>query len=290
MQGDSLGLKTIHCLNCLALLCVAGLCPAQQVFRTHDGEGAFDVLTRAASITDLDGDGVDDYVLGAPGVDAGGMIYVVSGATGSEIRRIVGVPLSNDFLGDALADAGDFDGDGVHDIIAGASGDSTLATLAGRADVYSGATGALLDSSYGIDPYNRYGRTVAGIGDVDGFDDVAVGGELAYANILGGPDGHLIRKHTGPWGRTPVSGLGDVNGDGRPDYIVGWPRSSVNGGWTGTARVYSGIDGSVIARIDLDPPVLVSRRDGRRCEVQSLRRAAAHPHSVAVHGAWRLGG
>ena len=49
-----------------------------------------------------------------------------------------------------------------------------------------------------------------------------------------------------------VSSVGDVNGDGTPDLIVGAPFDDNNGNDSGSARVLSGSDGSVIYTFDGD--------------------------------------
>ena len=49
-----------------------------------------------------------------------------------------------------------------------------------------------------------------------------------------------------------VSGAGDVNGDGFADLIVGAPRDDNSGDSSGSARVLSGFDGSVLYTFDGD--------------------------------------
>ncbi len=53
-----------------------------------------------------------------------------------------------------------------------------------------------------------------------------------------------------------VNGAGDVNGDGYADVIVGYPYSSANGKFSGSALVFSGKDGTHLYTFEGD-----SRRD-----------------------------
>ena len=113
----------------------------------------------------------------------------------------------------------------------------------------------------GNNPDARFGRAVRGAGDVnaDGFDDVIIGafGDNANgagsgsAQVRSGADGSVLYDLAGigpgvRFGRQ-VSGAGDSNGDGHADFIVGAPLELDGSGvQTGSARVYSGADGSVL--------------------------------------------
>src|SRR5690606_11587880 len=104
-----------------------------------------------AGVPDLDGDGADDLLVGASKEDAlasnDGRAYVFSGATGA-LPPTLPSPTAEEggIVGDAVAGAPDADGDGVSDHLARPRPDDhgTSADAAGRAYVFSGATGALL--------------------------------------------------------------------------------------------------------------------------------------------------
>jgi hypothetical protein len=155
---------------------------------------------------DLNGDGLDDLIVGAFGGDPAGNgdareTYVVFGkADGtvvnlSAVARGIGGFVINgidpfDYSGMGVSGAGDVNGDGLDDVIVGApladpagnmwAGESYV--VFGKADgttvnltaVAAGSGGFVIN---GIDPYDRSGRSVSGTGDVngDGLADVIVG-------------------------------------------------------------------------------------------------------------------
>ncbi len=212
-----------------------------------------------AELRDVTGDGVTDFIASAPLLDSKrGSAFVYSGADGAQLFRFDGRP--KDEAGWGIGDAGDVNGDGLHDVIVGAPSVSGP----GRADVYSGANGRLLRSFAGSADGDRFGYAVAGIGDVngDGRADVAVG---APGNDVGGSNAGRVTIFSGRRGTVlattigaagsrlgvGLDGIGDVNGDGVPD--VGAGARDGGPGQRGEVSALSGADGSTMWVHDAAP-------------------------------------
>ena len=160
--------------------------------------------TSLTVVGDVNGDGIDDMIVGAPGTDIGGssagglwILYMAANGTvsgSSQINNSVGsLPMildAGDRFGSAVAAAGDLDGDGVPDVWVGASGDDEGAPF----NAFNGP-GALfavrllssgnvknvtkysLSNGMPLDLEGAFGFSVAVVGDVDGDStyEVAVG-------------------------------------------------------------------------------------------------------------------
>ena len=95
----------------------------------------FDQLGRALSSTsDVDGDGHDDLIVGAPWSDGHGRVYLLSGVDGVVRTSVTGAEPGSRF-GDALAGVGDVDGSGLPDIAVGAPDASLAVASAGSFSV-----------------------------------------------------------------------------------------------------------------------------------------------------------
>ncbi|MGH8004849.1 MAG: FlgD immunoglobulin-like domain containing protein, partial [Limisphaerales bacterium] len=199
-----------------------------------------------AGTGDVDGDGWDDFIVGAPYADLdtidhsvnSGAAYVYSGLDGLTLYTIKG-DSADDYLGFSVSGAGDVDGDGRSDFIVGAPNtDAGGLVDAGWAGIYSGLNGSLFYALPGDLAGDLFGHSVAGAGDVDGAgkDDVIIGaigadrGSFDYAGsarVISGADGSTLFQIDGSgllheMGYS-VAGAGDVNGDGGPDVIAGAP-------------------------------------------------------------------
>lgn len=166
---------------------------------------------------DLTGDGTEDLLVGASGEGVSpqsGRVYAFDGSDGSHIRTMggpmptPGMSAARGYFGAAVAGVEDINGDDVPDVLVGAPGQSaeTEETTqkkkglksttvdegdgAGRAHLFSGASGELLLSLSNPDPnsdsYGDFGAAVTGIDDVSGDDvpDLLVGAPDGAGRVL----------------------------------------------------------------------------------------------------------
>ena len=203
-------------------------------------------------------------------------------AVGASNLMILDNPIRMSFGGFAssMTTVGDVDADAVNDYIVGAydyqvryPAPVNLSEHEGRAFVFSGKTGALLFTLGTPEPmpYAAFGFAVSGAGDInlDGTPDFFVGafgyggtGPLGHggsgrAFVFSGKDGQLLRTLQAPQPQTgggfgwAVSSLGDSNGDGVPELLVG--AFGQDGG--GRVFVFEGQTGALLHTLESPPPL-----------------------------------
>ena len=237
---------------------------------------------------DVNGDGLDDILIGAAGYDASesavGKTYLVLGRTDG---WAVDTPLSTadaSFIGQGspwdrcdqsgqAGGLGDYDGDGLADILIGAPGHQNYDETGGRAYVIAGRTdgwetGQSLgghDATMEAEQHDdHFGSSLSFVGDVDGngVDDILIGaftnGENGFESgqsylYLGGSSvfddtllpqasfqGEVEEDRTG----STVAGGGDVNGDGYADFLIASIHNSEGGDHLdGQVYLFLGWDG-----------------------------------------------
>ncbi|HEX2880921.1 MAG TPA: FG-GAP-like repeat-containing protein, partial [Polyangiaceae bacterium] len=224
---------------------------------------------------DVDKDGYDDVLIGAPAYDNGstdeGRVYLYTGTDTGLDAAVYWTLESNQTsaaMGQGVGGGGDVNGDGYADILVGSYKYDNGSTDEGRVFAYYGSEagpGALLGiwtaesdqgTVQGTIPF--YGLSVAGAGDVnnDGFDDVIVGaysydsGNVNEGKVFGyyGSKKGLstlvswsaeANQDTASFGQS-VAGAGDVNNDGFDDVIIGARLYDSGETDEGAAFIYKG--------------------------------------------------
>jgi hypothetical protein len=165
---------------------------------------------------------------------------------------------AGDQFGWIARNIGDVDGDGITDIVTSAP---THGERAGRIYAYSVGSGRLLWSADGM-PGDELGTGVEGIGDAngDGIPDVAASGPSGsgVAYIYSGKDGHLLQSfksvRSDELFGNHISGIGDIDGDGHADLIIGAPGREGESTNIGHAYIFSGKDGQLLFTLSGERP------------------------------------
>lgn len=195
---------------------------------------------------DVNGDGISDMIIGAPGL-SGGRAFIYHGGTYNvsttpSFTRSSG--LASAQLGTSVANAGDVNGDGYSDAIVGAPSASNGQAGEGLAYLHYGSPTGLAPLPSVTLEVNiagaAFGTSVASAGDVngDGYADVVVGAPqsngIGRAYIFhGGPGGLAsspaltLSGTSGSLFGTSVFKAGDHNADGYSDVLVGAPGSDL---------------------------------------------------------------
>ncbi|MFQ5599951.1 MAG: FlgD immunoglobulin-like domain containing protein [Candidatus Krumholzibacteriia bacterium] len=197
---------------------------------------------------DLNGDGYDDWVAGAPGLGSSGTdpgrVYVFWGGASPDGVPDLVIPgdLAGGQFGAAVCLVRDLDGDGTGDLVVGAprAGDGRVYIYRGDPVSFDGVPERILHARPGD---RRFGRALAWLpdDDADGRDDLLVGvprssqaatwagAALLYrgtADLDSVPDLVLLGEAAGDEFGSSLFAGADLDADGEADVLVGAPAAN----------------------------------------------------------------
>ncbi|MCF0063477.1 FG-GAP-like repeat-containing protein [Dyadobacter chenwenxiniae] len=221
---------------------------------------------------DVNGDGYADLIIGAHFLSNGeskeGQVLIYHGSSSGILKvpnNILEINEANACFGADVSNAGDINGDGFGDILAGSSGYSTGNKMISAAvRIYYGSASGILAASVvkleGSSGGPILSHPVASAGDVngDGYSDIALGANYKISATYVGNIFLYLGSNLGITSSLPsqiiscpspeltsvfghsIASAGDVNGDGFADLLVGVPYENSGSKANGEAFIFQG--------------------------------------------------